>query len=127
MSSAASARPKLFVLAGPRRPLPWFHRLVHCHTSFGTSPRISRVGSARTTTLMPTAAVNIGGGVSETLESFLQTLLRFARRSAQLLGEIRDCGIANLEKIADATIADRDLVREAVIPVVVVLDDVGAS
>ena len=74
---------------------------------------------------MPTAAVNIGGGVSETLESFLQTLLRFARRSAQLLGEIRDCGIVNLEKIPDATIADRDLVREAVIPMVVVLDDVG--
>ena len=76
---------------------------------------------------MATAAVNIGGGVSETSESFLQTLLGFARRRVQLLGEIRDCGIANPEKIVDATFADRDLVREAVVPVVVVLDDVGAS
>jgi hypothetical protein len=43
----------------------------------------------------------------------------------QLFGKIRYFGIANPEQAVDNTVADRDPIREAIVPVVVALDDVA--
>ena len=90
-------------------------------------PRTSRVGIARANTLAATTGVDIGGSVSESLGSFLQTFWRFSSTvSPELFGEIRYFGVTNLDEAVEYTFADRDLVREGVVSIVVVLDDVDA-